>query len=555
MEKFLQRIKQDKKFVITFLAVILVGIFLRTYNFHDWLRFSGDQSRDAKIISAAIENKAPLPLLGPKAGTTKFLLGPAYYYFSYASAKLFGNYPDKMAYPSLLSAILALPMLFIFLKEYFNRWMSLALTALASVSYVLVMASRFSSNPNLTPFFILLFLYAFLKILNSPEENNFLWSAVVGVAMGIGVQLHTTIFIIFPLTALLVLGYLWKKKTPNIGKYFFIILVISLLLNTTQFISEFNSHWQNSQEFFKGFTNDSSSAAGRPSKLADIVYISACQIHANSLMVSSFSPFKLDNSRSTMCQDVFVSPFDNKVDTNAYTIYMPLSILFSVAGYLLLIYEMKKEPEAKRRNFLGLVLLFNAVAFVIFIPIAGMMHSGYFLVLFITPFVILGALLELLMRKYGSMGMKVAMGVLVFLFLFSLSSDYVEAMRLQAGLENNDSNSTLGEIERMSNYILAASPRNSTVYISGEGGLALRFYKPLSYFLEERGDTSIMLEPSLKTIDPLGSPQGGNVQSGFPIYYVRANQSSDKTEGQAIAGHLVVGSHKFLQQAIFKLNN
>ena len=42
-------------------AIILVGIFLRTYNFHDWLDFGSDQAKDAAIVSAVVENKAPWP--------------------------------------------------------------------------------------------------------------------------------------------------------------------------------------------------------------------------------------------------------------------------------------------------------------------------------------------------------------------------------------------------------------------------------------------------------------------------------------------------------------
>jgi 4-amino-4-deoxy-L-arabinose transferase-like glycosyltransferase len=552
MDEVIQKLKKDKIFVGLFLLVIFVGIFLRVYNFHDWLRFSGDQSRDAKIVSDMISGKGTFPLLGPKAGTTKFLLGPAYYYFSYISAKIFGNYPDKMAYPSLFSAILVLPLLFIFLKEYFDKKIALALTALASVSYVLILASRFSSNPNLTPFFILLFLYAFLKILNNPKGKNYYWSALVGVAMGIGVQLHTTVFVVLPIVALVVLGYLLVQRRPNVWKYFFIILVFSLLLNTTQFISEFNSGWQNSQQFFKGFSNDS---ARGESKINNVLYISACQIHANSLMLSSISPFGADNTRSTQCSKIFVFPSDKSVSENKYLIYMPLSILFSVAGYVFLILKLKNESDIRKRNFLGLVLLYNVVALVVFIPIAGMMYSGYLLILFVVPFVMLGVMLEMLIEKYGLPGKRAAILALALLVFLSLRSDYAEAARLYSGLENNTSNSTLGEIERMSNYVLFTSDKNSKVYISGKGKLALRFFKPLSYFIIENGGSPIMLKSSLKSIDPLGSPQGGNVQAGIPIYFVQSNKKGEKSSAQAIMGHSIVGSKKFSQQTIFKLNN
>src|SRR3989339_797357 len=142
------------------LAIILVGIFLRTYNFHDFLRFNADQSRDAAVINNALEGKEALPLLGPKAGGTDFRLGPAFYYFNYASGLVFGGNPDKLAYPDLLFSILAIPLFYVFSRRYFGKNISLAVAFLFAISLFTVRYSRFSWNPNSTPFFTMLFLYA-----------------------------------------------------------------------------------------------------------------------------------------------------------------------------------------------------------------------------------------------------------------------------------------------------------------------------------------------------------------------------------------------------------
>ena len=93
--------------------ILIVGIFLRTYNFHNWLRFNADQGRDSEVISRVVEENSAWPLLGPKAGGTEFKLGPAFYYFEIVSAKIFGDYPDKMAYPDLLTSVLSIGLLFL----------------------------------------------------------------------------------------------------------------------------------------------------------------------------------------------------------------------------------------------------------------------------------------------------------------------------------------------------------------------------------------------------------------------------------------------------------
>ena len=82
-------IKKIPTYALILGAVFVAGIFIRTYHYHDWLRMNADQARDAALVSRTVEGIDPLPLLGPKAGGTEFKLGPAFYWFEAASAKVF----------------------------------------------------------------------------------------------------------------------------------------------------------------------------------------------------------------------------------------------------------------------------------------------------------------------------------------------------------------------------------------------------------------------------------------------------------------------------------
>src|SRR3989344_5909340 len=101
MVKIIKLIKSADKHIWILMAIILLGVFLRAYNFHDGLRFNADQARDATLASQVIDGGKAWPLLGPKAGGTNFRLGPIFYYFQIISGKVFGNLPDKFAYPDL----------------------------------------------------------------------------------------------------------------------------------------------------------------------------------------------------------------------------------------------------------------------------------------------------------------------------------------------------------------------------------------------------------------------------------------------------------------------
>src|SRR6266567_3240118 len=78
------------------LLVIMIGaIFVRSYKFDQYLYFKMDQSRDALMLTNAVENGPQyMPLLGARVGAVKLKhgmlrVGPISYYFQYASAMIF----------------------------------------------------------------------------------------------------------------------------------------------------------------------------------------------------------------------------------------------------------------------------------------------------------------------------------------------------------------------------------------------------------------------------------------------------------------------------------
>lgn len=529
--------KKNKQ-TLTILGIIFaVGIFLRTYEFHDWLRFSRDQVRDMKIIDNALSGKDHLPYLGPNAGVTKFRLGPIYYQFSYISEKIFGAYPDKMAYPSVLSSILAVPLLFLFLREYFNRRLSLGLTALASVSYFLIINSRFSSNPNLIPFFILAFLYSLLKLMDMEEKRKYLWGAFAGIALGVCVQLHTTLLIALPPMALAVFIYLWRKKTPQIWKTAFIVLIFTLILNSTQIFSEIDSGGKNTSYFFRGFRSSQNSSSHF---WRNVFHISACQIQANSHTISAFGD-------DVACNAVFYAPPDDmRMENYKYYTGICLSVIFSIVGYFLLFKYFRREKDLKKKHFLGIVILFNFLSFIILVPIAKIIFVGYFINLFVVPLVLLGLLFLEIEKLFPAPGKNVSAAILVVLIVLCFSRDLKTAESYMNGWENNERNSTLGEVESIYRYILADSTDGfSKVHLGGQHGLAERFFRPVDYFTRQKG-----IETALLKQDGLDE-----VALGSPVFYLGRNAPEDIPTGQKIWGREIIKGEKFSGLTVFKLKN
>ena len=78
-----EKIQKISKSVWILLAIILLGAFLRSYNFQSWLDFGSDQVNDATRVGAVVEGKAPWPAYGPDMGNSgtggrenRFRVGP-----------------------------------------------------------------------------------------------------------------------------------------------------------------------------------------------------------------------------------------------------------------------------------------------------------------------------------------------------------------------------------------------------------------------------------------------------------------------------------------------
>ncbi|MBP5993682.1 MAG: glycosyltransferase family 39 protein [Candidatus Moranbacteria bacterium] len=173
------------------IGIFFTGIALRVVNFGDWLVFKSDQARDALLMDTVLTNGfSSIPLLGPQVAGTELRLGPVTYLFQYISGVIFGASPESYAYPDLFFGIMTLPILFLLFRRFFSWGLACWLTALASVSFVLITFSRFAWNPNSLPFFSALFAWFLLSALD--EQGNRRWWHLIGSAICLGIiaQLH-----------------------------------------------------------------------------------------------------------------------------------------------------------------------------------------------------------------------------------------------------------------------------------------------------------------------------------------------------------------------------
>lgn len=491
---------QPKLFAFLFLIFIALGIFLRTYNFHDWLRFEPDQLRDAILVDGVIEGNRNLPFFGPtikKSGESNnelFQLGPVFYYFQIVSAKIFGNEPDKMAYPDLLLSILTIPLFYFFLKRYFGIGVSLSLAGLFAVSFFAVFFSRFAWNPNSIPFFAILLLLSLHEFLKNEEKTSWFWVFSIGTALGIGIQLHAITFILFPATAFFVFVFLLKKNR-KIWKKIAVVILIFLTLNITQIISETKSGFSNTKVLLNSPVIKNNSASGLLNALGNDL---DCHSEANWYMLFATGSDECGFLHKEELKKAFSAKFFNKIDNGKVLLFAVLIFLFSLFGYFILVRYSFEEKNAEKRFFLKLVLLYVILSFLIMFPILksdSFAGFRYFNHVFFVPFIFLGFLEVLLFKK---LPLKLAVFVSVILFLCLLFSNFLAIKSVASELFTKNRNSyrvvVLGETEDMVEYIITNSDNQKEAYLSGRSGYLSFFYGPLRYLAKKRNFNIIQIE-------------------------------------------------------------
>lgn len=505
--------KKQKWVIALFFAILFLGIFFRTYQFHDFLRFNADQSRDAGVVSDYLGGETPLPLLGPKAGGTDFRVGPMFYHFQIMSAWVFGDAPDSVAYPDLLFSILAIPLLFFFLRKYFDVRTAFLLSVVFSVSFYAVRYSRFAWNPNSLPFWSMLFLYALHGVALAKERAGIRLSVLAGMALGVGVQLHTFSLILFPIVSVIVFGFLlFRKKTQ--WKLFFIMIVVALLLNVSQITSEIRTGGANTQAFFSGVGTKEKKGSGL---IKNILKDTVCHTQANVYILSSYDSddgCSLKSVKKGLNLPVFIA-----------------GLLFFIGGLFLALRAFRRETDLSRRYFLGIVFLYLGLSFCILIPLANEISMRFFLAMIFMPFVLLGLWFEYFSKKFGKCGYRMVIAFTLLLLSvnifsiqksFSLSSSYLSDSN--AGMDNV----MLREVEIASSFITSHAGDAKTVAVDGDAQYLFKALKSMDYFTSREG---IRLIQKNKKTDP-----------SLPVFLIEnTKQTDDILESRPVDDHLSFG--------------
>ncbi len=468
-----EKIRKVPMFVIILFLIFCIGAFFRIYGFHDFLRFNADQSRDAGIVSNVIDGESDIPLLGPKAGGTAFRVGPVFYYFQIISAKIFGNDPDKMAYPDLLFSFLTPVLLFFFLRQYFDIRKTLLIVALLSVSFYAVKYGRFAWNPNSLPFWTLLFLFGLYKLMTAKEAIWGVWTFITGVSFGIGIQLHSLSLLLFPLTAFCIFVFLIYQKKEHVWKKALFIFSLVLLLNIPVFISEWNTGGENTRAFLESISIKEKKGSGF---IANVGKNIVCFSQSSTYILSAY------DSSDTCKPESVMQGFNIQAFLCGFALFF--------GGFLLTIRALRKEKVYERRVFLGLIILFVSILFCLLIPLANEISMRFFLISLFVPFIFLGLWFDFFEEIFPRTH-KIFFYSIIFV-LFSMNTFFVISTFKEYHLYLTNSPSSmdnvlLKEVEMSASFIIDESMGAKTVVLTGDKKYIFKAMKSIEYFTKRAG--------------------------------------------------------------------
>ena len=536
----------EKKFKIlpghfwVLVLIVFLGIFMRTYNFHAWLDFGSDQVNDATRVGEVVEGRSPWPAYGPDMGnsgkggrTNRFRLGPIYYDFEIISAKLFGNSPVSMAIPDLLFSILSLPLFYYFLRKIFAVNLSLVLTGLYAISFYALSFSHSAWNVNSIPFFSLLFLTALYEFILAKEETHWGWIIALGIALGISVQLHAILMVLFPAT-LFFAWLIFLRKDLKIWKKMIMVILLMLILNLGQIVGESRNGFKNGKIFLDSVTGPSTKS--EDSWLVRASNDLSCTFQANAFMLFAVGDGNCDFSVSQFLGGGGAGKaFLRKIIEPKFELKILMCLLFSLGGYWLLAVNFRKKNQPAKKYFLGLLLIYLILSFFVMLPILDS-AIRYFVHLFFLPLILLGFLVEFLIEKVSRKYFTVIV-VVSFLAIVGLN---LNAVYLQIKDNFVQSRIILGPVEEMVEYLTINSFNQTEIYLYVDSS-ALDYLKSLRYIASQRGVTL------LKTGDNDAVPAG---KARFYLSAWKGEPPLTRINRMSYNDYKV-----FNQVAIFHLNN
>lgn len=227
-----------KKIEITTILLIIIvflGAIVRIYNVPYRYSLGEETVRDA-VVAIEAARQIQLPLTGAFSSLGPFTFGPLYTYQMAFFTFIFRHGYSPWIYLTIL-AILYILVMYEIGKILEGKTFGLLLALITALSPTQIISATHLTSHNNTNIFAVLAIFVFLKIML--KNISLWWGFLLGVVLGIGINLHYQMMGLFVLPIAL-LFYKPKKYLYFINSIVGIFITFIPLI-----IFELNNHWFN----------------------------------------------------------------------------------------------------------------------------------------------------------------------------------------------------------------------------------------------------------------------------------------------------------------------
>jgi glycosyltransferase involved in cell wall biosynthesis len=234
--------------IFLLVLILLVSAFARLYRIDSYMTFLGDEGRDMLVVRDIILGRH-FPSIGPGTSVGSMYLGPLYYYLIAPALFFSGLSPVGPAVFVALIGVATVGLMWWIGRRWFGSGAALAVSALYGLSPAVITYSRSSWNPNVMPFFALLFMYGIWQVWRRHRWN---WLVISSICLAFVLNSHYLGLLLLPAAGLFWLitpkGPLARRKTLH-GLLWFAVLMSPLLF------FDVRHGWKNFQAVSTFFSN------------------------------------------------------------------------------------------------------------------------------------------------------------------------------------------------------------------------------------------------------------------------------------------------------------
>ncbi|MEK7526137.1 MAG: glycosyltransferase family 39 protein, partial [Patescibacteria group bacterium] len=230
-----------------FLTLLLVGVFLRTFNVYEWFMYSHDQDLAGWVVRDILENRH-LRLIGQETSSKGVFIGSLFYYLQIPFYVVFGMDPAGSVWLPIIISVFSMWSIYFVFTRVFGKVTAIIATLIYALSYFVVFNDRELVPTQPVMLWTMWYLYSLWLVFKGKQKAYVL----VGLLWGLVWHLSLALAILAPLA---LVAQVFSKTKVNF-KYLVFGAVVFVVWLSPFAIFEYRHNFQQVKAITASFTTN-----------------------------------------------------------------------------------------------------------------------------------------------------------------------------------------------------------------------------------------------------------------------------------------------------------